>query len=372
MTYKSSVSIFIKTALSIVLFLPLCNISFMLYDRHGIDAEMDKKMLFSTDNLEGGINYLFYKIFNKSMFENTIVFGLDDYIFLGNKYNNVIDAASGKFRLNKSKVDHRTDKIVKLQKWYEKQGIKFVLVLAANKHTIYKEKLRNHFTYNGKTITDDIVTLSLKKGVNILDLRDTLLEHKNEKPLYNKDDSHWNNYAAAIAYEKTIDYINHIYGMHLEKVRYSLHDKFVHLGSNSRMLKIEKYTGIVDNIMEYEFERSNICILEQKDIDKRSNDDCRTVNKNIYTNMIGKKITNVKALNPLKLLFLTDSFSGNRHENIGNSILYNETFATVYKFHYNNLHGNDLTDLVKEFMPDMVIYQVVERSFHNFKIENTM
>jgi hypothetical protein len=48
-----------------------------------------------------------------------------------------------------------------------------------------------------------------------------------------------------------------------------------------------------------------------------------------------------------------------------NSNLYNKTFATIWKHKYNDLKGEKLKAFINKHKPDIVIYQVVERSLFN-------
>lgn len=369
MNHKQEVKYFLIITLSVILVLPLFNGIFYL-NKNNYTSILDfkKKNLFSTDNLESYINYLMYKQFNKSLSEDTIVFGLDNFLFLGNKQNNVIDKTNGTYRPSIQKIEKWTGKLKKLQDFYNKKGIIFIIVIAPNKHTIYKEKLLNIFEYNGKTITDDIVKSANIQKINMLDLRGLIIKEKNinKHILYNKDDSHWNNYTASLAYENTINYINNNYNLKLTKIKYDLKAKFIKLASNSRQLKIDKQLNLIDNIMEFKFKKNKICI------NGINYENCKKIiNKNVYTNKKEKSIFNPNALNIEKLLFLTDSFSATRNEYIGNSILYNETFKTVYKSHYDKLNGEKLFNFIDKNKVDIVIYQVVERALYNFKIINS-
>lgn len=69
---------------------------------------------------------------------------------------------------------------------------------------------------------------------------------------------------------------------------------------------------------------------------------------------------NPKAKNDYKLLLLGDSFTG------APAPLYNATFKEVLKWHWGTINGSKLANFIGKNEPDIVIYQLVERSLYNF------
>lgn len=97
------------------------------------------------------------------------------------------------------------------REWLLKQGIKYVLVLAPNKETIYGEwfpdylnKIRNRSGFD--EYTDYIIK---NTNVNIIDTRKVLFENKKIEPLYSKTSSQWNDYAAFLVYREIMKPISH-------------------------------------------------------------------------------------------------------------------------------------------------------------------
>lgn len=85
----------------------------------------------------------------------------------------------------------------------KKRGVKYLLVVAPNKHTIYGEKLPDYITKinNESSLTQLVVYLQKNTDVPIVDLRPILTKNKNNafSVLYDKYDSHWNFYGANFA-----------------------------------------------------------------------------------------------------------------------------------------------------------------------------
>ena len=174
MKQKKLVIYFITIAMLLLAPLPILNTFILVMNGSFKSQSVNKKNLFSTDNIESHINYFFYKTFNISLNKGQVIVGKDNFLFLGNDYDNTLNKTNGTYRPSKKEIDNWTNKLKKLQQWYEDKGIKFVIVIAPNKSSIYKEKLPRWMSYDGKTITDDIVEASNNKKINMLDLRDAL------------------------------------------------------------------------------------------------------------------------------------------------------------------------------------------------------
>lgn len=320
------------------------------------------KKLFNTDKIEMYLNYGFYKIFNRSLEQEKVITGKDDFLFLGNSYSKILHKTQGLYKYEKSDINNWTNNLKDIQTWYEDRGIKFVIVIAPNKHTVYKEKLPDWMKYDGKTITDEIIEFSTKKGINILNLKKIFKEHKNTQ-LYYTSDTHWNNKGSAIGYKETIKYINNIYNINIKMPKFKLLEQKRKAGDLAEFLKIisilpQNYETNYNFIFKKE---NNIC---HGNIGKKQTIEICTNKKNLVMN-IGRQsqyMINKSSLNKDKLLLLCDSFGTNH------SKLYNETFNTIWKFHYGHIYGSKLSNFISKNKPNIVIYQLVERSLYNNRI----
>jgi hypothetical protein len=90
------------------------------------------------------------------------------------------------------------------RKILSKHGIRYMLVLAPNKETIYGEWMPSYLNKIRNRSGMDEITDYLKKNtkVDIIDLRKTLIDNKNREQLYSKTWSSWNDYAAFLAYQE--------------------------------------------------------------------------------------------------------------------------------------------------------------------------
>jgi len=90
------------------------------------------------------------------------------------------------------------------QKWFTKEGIRFLLVIVPNKHTIYAEYLPSWITKIGKESRLDQFVEHMKANseVEIIDLREVLFPAKQRCRLYHRTDTHWNDYGGFIGYHE--------------------------------------------------------------------------------------------------------------------------------------------------------------------------
>lgn len=358
MTQKKLVISFMSIIIIILAPLPIINSLFIvsgLVDK----SNFNKKFLFSTDNLESYINYFFYTNFKISLNKKDVIVGQDDFLFLGNGIGDVIDKTQGLYPYKQQDIDQWTNKLKDIQTWYEDRGIKFVIVIAPNKHSVYNEKLPAWIRQPKITLTDDVIKYSKDKNINLLDLRPSMKE-KIETKIYYITDTHWNDKGASIAYNQTINYMNRIYNTRYKKIDYSFYETQRSSGDLARFLKIN---FLLPSDYEKDFRirlkvESNVChglINKDKQLEKCVQKKNPIINVGTYD----QYIINNSSINPNKVLLLCDSFA------VANSKLYNETFNTIWRFHYQHINGKKLSNFVQKHKPDIVIYQIIERSLYN-------
>jgi len=366
LSQKKVVIYFIVLVSALLAPLPLLNIFFLYHNGTLSNNTFNKKQLFTTDFIESNVNYILYKVYKASRNRGEVIVGKDDFLFLGNNYAHVIDKTQGLYPYTPNEIDTWTNKLRQLQDWYEAHNIKFVVVIAPNKHTVYRDKLPEDVQYKTDgTITDDIVKHAAKKSINILDLRPILIDNKNGHALYMSTDTHWNIAGAAIGYEATIAYLEDRYKIKLNKPAYIIKNKYKGGGDLANLLKIKTVLpDDYENVFAFNFDQNvckgkihkTTCALEK----------CKNVmNPVMFINSGPQYMINNNALNKQTLLWLCDSFAGAGAGNATNSKLYNASFQTIWKWHFSHINGNKLSDFVNKHKPDFVIYQIAERDLYN-------
>lgn len=320
---------------------------------------------FNTDYFEGRLNYFFYKVFAKSLVPEKVVVGKDDFLFLGNSYARVLSKSQNLIQKQISETEKVVASLKKLQQWYEQRNIKFLTVVIPNKHTVYESKLPYWAKYqkDSQNLTNAFIDKAREMDIHLLDLRNAMLkaEKKYSKNIYYVTDSHWNMYGAGIGYEETMRALNDVYNQKYKTQTYKVLTQPSEGKGSIRLLKANTFkTFGIDETTIYEFEEDKIiCIGEIK---QNPLELAKCVEKSNYVFNIhrgSKYFISDGALNSESLLLMGDSFT------MQNSKLFDRTFQTIWKFHYNEFSGDDLFDFVNDKKPDIVIYQIVERALYD-------
>ncbi len=146
------------------------------------------------------------KVFNVSP-RNDVIIGKEGWLF----YDSPTDGASLKDFYGKANFDHNQLALIRnnlliLENEFAKRNINFIIVMAPNKHTIYSEFLPDYISGNRglTTAADQIGKIADETAINYIDLRSSLLRAKNNYsyPLYYLTDTHWNNLGAWVAFNE--------------------------------------------------------------------------------------------------------------------------------------------------------------------------
>ncbi len=97
--------------------------------------------------------------------------------------------------------------------YLREKGIPYLVLIAPNKETIYPEYLPDNFKRVLPVTRLDQLVEYMKKNsdVEIIDVRNDLINAKSKFPLFYKLDTHWNGYGALIAYFKLKRYISNLF-----------------------------------------------------------------------------------------------------------------------------------------------------------------
>lgn len=137
---------------------------------------------------------------------NHVIVGYDGYMF----YEDTIEDFNGRSVLNGSVYNRAKEMLESSQKWAESHGMKFYIVIAPNKNTVYPDYMPEGYQIASYRRYDQFVELINDAGITAVDLRDAMAQSVQaapEKNLYYKYDTHWNNHAGFIAYQTTMNMI---------------------------------------------------------------------------------------------------------------------------------------------------------------------
>jgi len=230
--------------------------------------------------------------------------------------------------------------------WLEARGIPFVLLFAPNKETIYPEYLpANIKKVQEKTRLEQLISyLKKNSDIDIIDLRNDLVNGKTQGSLYYVTDSHWNELGAFYGQKAIMKEVNKYFPKVKSKELsdFNLVKETTEGGDLAKMLNLqeqftEKDTHLIPKI-PYKW---------------------HTVLAYNYRLTQGMVTENDNKTLP-RLLMFRDSYTINLQPYLS------DYFSTaVYQWN----HSFD-TNLVLEAKPDIVVHEVVERYIIELLAEN--
>jgi hypothetical protein len=135
--------------------------------------------------------------------------------------------------------------------WCRERGIDYVFVLAPVKSSIYASFLPNEFAQHPLPARVDQLIEFLQKTnspVKLLDLRKALTSLKDDRPLYLKTDTHWNQLGAYYGYRAVMDYLrlsHHSLGQPMPLSEFAISP---HVFSTGDLVLFQGLFGVLDEI----------------------------------------------------------------------------------------------------------------------------
>jgi alginate O-acetyltransferase complex protein AlgJ len=132
-----------------------------------------------------------------------VVLGRDGWLYLAES----MDEYRGIRRLPFATIQKWLQEFKAKKAFFESRNIKYLVVIAPNKETVYPEFLPTNIRQiQNKLYIDDLMNAwPADSRLNILDLREPLASAKSTGRLYLKTDSHWNQLGAALASDAIIN-----------------------------------------------------------------------------------------------------------------------------------------------------------------------
>ena len=268
---------------------------------------------------------LMLNLFNISSDERVIV-GKEKWFFYTGD-STITDLQKTKKYTKKQKKKIK-DSLLSTQEKLSEKNIDFYILILPNKETVYNDKLKNiiNISNNKKSKIDDLIDyLNKNSDLKIVYPKDDLVKNRKNYETYYKYDTHWNDYGSyfgVMQLMKVIDPSFEIPKVEVKKKIVSSGDlAIMNLMSNVKN-KEPKTSKFYDEI-EYkcdELETYKTCDSDNAIYDKT-------------------------------LLFVGDSFR----------IATAQYFSKIYKksiiIHKNNYNE----DFIKQYNPDIVVYEAVER-----------
>jgi len=235
----------------------------------------------------------------------------------------------------------------KRRDWLAKRGIKYLFVVAPDKHTIYPEYLPDWIKkVRPQTKLDQFIAYMREHStVPLLDVRDVILAAKKNHPVYMRTDTHWNDIGAFVAYQKLVESMaRQLPALKLEPLplaSFDLTNRLMPGGDLARSLGLS-------------MTESNAWFLIPK------------------PGLPSFTITQPPAEHPTEPVFSTNALAQGRLVIFHDSFAVNDTYAGTWSpflgYHFNRItylwQYNLDTAWIERDKPDIVVTEMVERFFN--------
>jgi hypothetical protein len=175
-----------------------------------VPVKMWPEQLEAWFNDHFGFRNTFIRRYNRLMRE----IGRDDRVIHGKNgwlyYNQdtIVKDFMGYRQADEEQLKTRIARLKSRRNWLENRGIEYLFVIIPNKSTVYPEFLPDNIaSLRGKTCREQLCDyLKGKFDENVIDMTPSLVAAKENKQLYLKTDTHWNQYGAYCAYTNLINW----------------------------------------------------------------------------------------------------------------------------------------------------------------------
>lgn len=287
-------------------------------------------------------NKIMDKVFDESPLQRVVI-GKDGWLYFDNE-NSILDA-QGKAVLSNELVDKGVKSFVKNWQEARKNHIDYLLIIAADKTTIYPEFLPDYIKVGKNHRIDKFLTALLKVEPNfpILDLRPILLKAKENEIIYHKTDTHWNRRGAHYAYVEIINKINNLYNFN-----FISHQRKDYENKQNQYLR-----GDIAEMMNSDDKNINYDLVEKFEKSAFLKETTLTEKKKFH-----KPVYFINKNQSLPKAFIYhDSFFGNLYD------FFSEHFSQ--SFYINEYPCNINLAVIKNYQSNIVIHQFWEGRIEN-------
>jgi alginate O-acetyltransferase complex protein AlgJ len=130
------------------------------------------------------------------------IIGNEGWLYLGD--SNIVADYRNAHPFNETELRQWRDVLVAKREWLAERGVRYVFVVAPDKHTIYPEYMPSRFNkISSSSCLDQLMAyMKANSDFEIVDLRPALNAAKATVRVFHKTDTHWNDRGAFVAYRE--------------------------------------------------------------------------------------------------------------------------------------------------------------------------
>ena len=284
------------------------------------------------------------KLSNKTSVDD-VTMGKNGWLFLGSikpgygRYNDPIGDAINANLYTEEELREFARSISKVNDWLKSKGIKYIYIIAPNKHTIYFEYLPEYISKINDTSSTDQLVRYLREHTDIVvvDLRKALLKEKKTHQVYFKNDTHWNHYGANVAQYEILKRIQLFFPTPIEPYLLSDNQFKITSKNGGDLAGIAKIKNLTENNPQPIFEKGCLPTNENPGHKRRETHTMECKNKK------------------LNAVIFRDSFFSALQPYISRQF-HRSTYI------WKKINYVSLAKYIEQEKPDIVIEEVVERS----------
>lgn len=312
------------------------------YDQYYSDNFSLRQMLIKS------YNYLNLLVFKKSPVPEVII-GNNGWLYLGGNEN---DVYTGKNPLTSSELEEFRLELEYRKKYLESRGIRFYVLIAPVKATIYPEYMAmNAFRKRTLSWGEQLhAYLKEKSDLNVPDVFSILRSRKNKGHLYSKIDNHWNAKGALYtASELLTDISSHLKGVDTLNISHFYTEKGVTTKGNISVM-LSNCTFFTDTAINM------IPVGGYKSV-KGVKAGYPVLANFAYVNEYEEVRVNKDTAKP-RLLIISDSFGGAIFPYLAESFSRTTKIFDAWQYKLNE-------EIIEKENPDVVILLMLESNMRN-------
>jgi alginate O-acetyltransferase complex protein AlgJ len=176
--------------------------------------------------------------------------GRDGWVFYANEERRY---ATGAWQPTDADLEHIAAVYADRARWCAQRRIRYVLVFAPNKSTIYAAEAPPWYRPVPPTPLDRLYPMLAAQGVTTVDVRAQLFAAARQGEVYSRGDSHWNDAGAYVAYRAVLAALRPI------GVRDAVHPTGTHVELHrGDVLGLNAVIGAIDHVVKFDYPRRAI------------------------------------------------------------------------------------------------------------------